>query len=157
MCPPSSNRSVVLVGTKEPDAFAHPRMNHICISVKGRLTHAIRKLQARTSSRGNKAQSTENATLKRNAMDILLVFNKMIHFQTNEIFSNEPFIMLDIDALWQEKLVRSRLLNWRPDLETKGSWGRAPAWGGDRLKLNLEGSYGSRNVVHFHTYHDSCQ
>jgi len=111
MSSPASNRSLDPGDRTEPGAIAHPRMNHICMSRKGRLTHAIRKLIP--SCRGKNAQPIENVTLKRNATDILRVFNKMIHFQAIEIFSIEPFVMLDIGGVCREKLVRIRLLNWR--------------------------------------------
>ncbi len=57
--------------------------------------------------------------VKRNAIDNLLVFNKICRFRGNEIFSVEPFIMLGIDAGWSEKFVRifpDRLVNreWKP-------------------------------------------
>ncbi|MGO9269988.1 MAG: hypothetical protein ACLQOO_07020 [Terriglobia bacterium] len=52
--------------------------------------------------RGNTDQSIENATLKRNAIDILRVFNKMIDFRPIEIFSILPFIMLEIGGRWWE-------------------------------------------------------
>jgi len=121
MCLPASNNSLDPAGTKEPDAVAHPRMNHIYTPWKGRLTRAIRKLEGRTSCPRENAQSIENATLKRNTIDILLVFNKMIHFQANEIFSVGPFIMLDIDGLSRETFVRfARLLNWRPEMGGRG-------------------------------------
>jgi len=44
----------------------------------------------------------------------MLVFNKMSDFGAIEIFSDEAFVMLRIDAGWPEKLVRlsERLLNW---------------------------------------------
>jgi len=50
------------------------------------------------------------------AIDNLLVFNKIGDFGAIEIFSDGAIVMLRIDAGWPEKLVRlsdlERLLNW---------------------------------------------
>jgi len=50
--------------------------------------------------------------LKRNVIHISLVFNKMSHFQVNELFGVKPFVMLAVGGQFQEKFVRVRLLNW---------------------------------------------
>ena len=151
-------------GRKLMQLISHPRMNHICMSRKGRLTHTVRN-EAHLSCHGNHAQSIENATLKRNTIDIMVVFNKMAHFQANEIFSIEPFVMLDIGGVWQEEFVR-RPIAELADRTDEGRRAASPkpgprlsaASGGRSSKPEIGAvSYGSRNVIYFHRYQGSCQ
>ncbi len=166
MCRTASNDSLDRVGTKEPDAVAHPGMNDDCRSrtcsvawekcrasrphherihkaevvilsqvgnghrqrIHREYSYRVQRLMLVCDSiwttfrmkrallatrspsktgnlrffRGNTDQSIENATLKRNAIDILRVFNKMIDFRPIEIFSILPFIMLEIGGRWWE-------------------------------------------------------
>jgi len=51
-------------------------------------------------------EAIEYTSLKRNGIDISCVFYRMSHLGAIEIFSNGPFIMLEIDSGWSEKLTR---------------------------------------------------